>query len=117
MHTVTAGQSLSIIGNIYGVDWRDIARVNGISPPYYLTVARRLAIPGISCNVSASGSLTDSLTEWTPPSASGDSRALILAATNNAPQSMPYVLLDNRGNLLTNAGPPAALNHWMILKP
>ncbi|NLC06720.1 MAG: hypothetical protein GX755_01945, partial [Syntrophomonadaceae bacterium] len=82
------------------VDWRDIARVNEIGPPYFLTIGRRLAIPGISCEITASGSLTDSFSDWSLPAAAGDNRALILATTENAPDAMPYVLLDNAGNIV-----------------
>lgn len=44
-HTVRAGESLYTIGNMYGVKWEEIARVNGITSPYTIYVGQVLNIP------------------------------------------------------------------------
>ena len=45
VHVVAPGETLSAIGAAYGVDYRDLARANGISDPNRVVVGRRLAIP------------------------------------------------------------------------
>lgn len=44
-HTVQWGQSLSIIGSIYGISWQTIANANGISYPYKVYAGQSLCIP------------------------------------------------------------------------
>ena len=51
VHTVTPGQTLYSIGELYGFDWRDIARVNQINPPYTIRPGQKLAIPGVTCDI------------------------------------------------------------------
>jgi lipoprotein NlpD len=47
-HTVQPGQTLYRIGQTYGVDDDDLARINGIKDPSQLKVGKRLFIPGAS---------------------------------------------------------------------
>lgn len=48
-HTVQSGETLSIIGKIYGVDYKDIATWNQLAPPYTI-------YPGQSLRIYPSGS-------------------------------------------------------------
>lgn len=45
-HTVQPGQTIYRIGQTYGVDADDVARLNGIADPTQLKVGQRLFIPG-----------------------------------------------------------------------
>lgn len=45
-HTVQRGETLSIIAQRYGRDWRDVARWNNISTPYTLNIGQQLLIAG-----------------------------------------------------------------------
>ncbi len=60
-YTVQTGDSLSAIGAKLGLDWREIAALNGISSPYIIYTGQVLKLPG-----SSSGSGTPN------PSPSGD---------------------------------------------
>jgi LysM repeat protein len=44
-HTVKRGESLSIIGSYYGVNWKSIANANGIKSPYTIYTGQKLCIP------------------------------------------------------------------------
>lgn len=48
VHVVQEGESLSIIGQQYGVSWLSLAAWNGIEPPGTIYVGQRLRIPEIS---------------------------------------------------------------------
>jgi len=48
VHVVREGESLSIIGQQYGVSWLSLAAWNGIEPPGTIYVGQRLRIPEIS---------------------------------------------------------------------
>lgn len=45
-YTVVAGDTLSEIGARLGVDWHDIAHLNGINPPYTIYPNQVLTLPG-----------------------------------------------------------------------
>lgn len=45
-YTVRPGDCLSKIGSQLGVNWRDIANINGITSPYVIYVGQNLIIPG-----------------------------------------------------------------------
>ncbi len=45
VHTVRKGESLSAIGQQYGVSWLDLAKLNAIDPPGTIFVGQRLRIP------------------------------------------------------------------------
>lgn len=45
-YTVQSGDCLSKIGSKLGVNWRDIASLNGITSPYVIYVGQSLIIPG-----------------------------------------------------------------------
>jgi LysM repeat protein len=48
VHTVQAGESLSYIGELYGIPWQTIAEVNGILPPDYVIIpGQELIIPSV----------------------------------------------------------------------
>jgi len=44
-HTVLAGETLTYIGYLYTVDWRDIAEANNIGEPYVIAAGQVLCIP------------------------------------------------------------------------
>lgn len=48
VHVVQEGESLSIVGQKYGVSWLVLAARNGIEPPGTIHVGQRLRIPEIS---------------------------------------------------------------------
>ncbi len=45
IHTVAPGESLYTIGEEYNVDWREIAELSNLSPPYNLHSGQKLIIP------------------------------------------------------------------------
>ena len=46
VHTVKKGEYLIKIGEQYGVDWREIAKVNGVEgPEYIIEIGQKLVIP------------------------------------------------------------------------
>jgi len=45
LHIVAVSESLYTIGEKYNLDWREIAEVNNLSPPYNLRVGQKLIIP------------------------------------------------------------------------
>jgi LysM repeat protein len=97
VHTVTRGQTLYSIGELYGFDWRDIARVNRISAPYTIYVGQKLAIPGVTCDLdeAVSPPEIDAV-----PKHKDKKRALVLTTTGKAPGANAYVLLDCRGHVV-----------------
>lgn len=46
IYTVQAGDTLSGIGARYGVDWRELAKLNGIENPNLIRVGQKIEIPG-----------------------------------------------------------------------
>lgn len=46
VHVVGRGENLYRIGKAYGVDYRDLARLNGIADPARIEVGQRIVIPG-----------------------------------------------------------------------
>ena len=57
-YTVKSGDTLSGIGAKLGVNWRDIASLNGISSPYTIYVGQKLKISGSSKKPSTSNTRT-----------------------------------------------------------
>lgn len=57
-YTVKSGDTLSGIGAKLGVNWRDIASLNGISSPYTIYVGQKLKISGSSKKPSTSSTRT-----------------------------------------------------------
>lgn len=57
-YTVKSGDTLSGIGAKLGVNWRDIASLNGISSPYTIYVGQKLKISGSSKKPSSSSTRT-----------------------------------------------------------
>ena len=45
-HRVGRGENLYRIGKAYGVDYRELARVNGIRPPYSISAGSDVFVPG-----------------------------------------------------------------------
>lgn len=45
-HRVGRGENLYRIGKAYGVDYRELARVNGIRPPYRISTGSDVFVPG-----------------------------------------------------------------------
>ena len=57
VHVVQKGEFISQIAQSYGLEWEELAKINGIKPPYALRIGQRLRLtPG--ANVSASASST-----------------------------------------------------------
>lgn len=44
-HVVQPGESLSTIGELYGIPWQSIAEANGITEPFIIQVGQELIIP------------------------------------------------------------------------
>ena len=44
IHTVGVGDTLIRLGRRYGVDWHEIANLNGIKPPYIIRIGQKLRI-------------------------------------------------------------------------
>lgn len=55
-YNVVRGDSLSVIGQKLGVNWKDIASLNGLGSPYTIYVGQILKVPGGSSNTQASTS-------------------------------------------------------------
>lgn len=49
-HTVRSGESLSIIGSYYGINWKSIAEANGLTYPYKIYTGQKLCIPSYGYN-------------------------------------------------------------------
>ncbi len=45
-YTVQAGDTLSYVADLYGVDWQKIASANNLQPPYVIATGTVLCIPG-----------------------------------------------------------------------
>jgi LysM repeat protein len=54
-HVVQTGESLSTIGELYGVPWLQIAEANGIPEPYVIQVGQELVIPIPAAPTSEAG--------------------------------------------------------------
>lgn len=52
VHTVTVGESLSVIAKRYNVSMRTLMASNGISNPDYVYVGQRLVIPGLAATAN-----------------------------------------------------------------
>lgn len=76
-YTVKSGDCLSKIGAKFGVNWRDIANVNGINSPYIIYVGQVLKIPGGQANSSVAPANNDNSTTYTVKS--GDTLSGIAA--------------------------------------
>jgi len=45
-YTVESGDTITYVGNLYQIDWTEIAEANNLSAPYALAVGQVLCIPG-----------------------------------------------------------------------
>lgn len=61
-YTVKSGDCLSVIGSKLGVNWQDIASINGINSPYIIYVGQVLNIPGGNNQITTSSSNTTTYT-------------------------------------------------------
>lgn len=52
-HVVERGDTLHAIALAYGYDYREIADLNGIAPPYLIRVGQELKLPGAGASVQA----------------------------------------------------------------
>lgn len=78
-YTVKAGDTLYSIALDFGMDWRELARMNNISDPTKLSIGQRLRVTGTPGQVAAapapSGSITeDSGVEVTPITPAGGAK-------------------------------------------
>lgn len=71
-YVVKSGDCLSTIGSKLGVNWKDIASINGINSPYIIYVGQVLNIPGESNQSTTSSSNTSSNQSTTYTVKSGD---------------------------------------------
>jgi len=55
-HTVKQGETLIYIGNLYGVDWLEVAKENKLQPPYTVVAGQVLCIPSGTKPASTPGS-------------------------------------------------------------
>lgn len=76
-YTVKSGDCLSTIGSKLGVNWRDIANINGISSPYIIYVGQVLKVPGGNVNTNSAPSNNSNSTTYTVKS--GDTLSGIAA--------------------------------------
>ena len=54
VHVVQKGEFISLIAQNYGLEWEELARINGIKPPYTLHIGQRLRLTsGASLSASA----------------------------------------------------------------
>lgn len=78
-YTVKAGDTLYSIALDFGMDWRELARINNISDPTKLSIGQRLRVTGSPGQVAASQSGTvteDSGVEITPITPSGGAKPI-----------------------------------------
>lgn len=59
-YTVRSGDTLSAIAARYGMNYRDIAALNEIAPPYVITVGQSLRIKGVAQRNSSQVAIVDS---------------------------------------------------------
>ena len=76
-YTVKSGDCLSTIGSKLGVNWRDIANINGISSPYIIYVGQVLKVAGGNVNTNSAPSNNSNSTTYTVKS--GDTLSGIAA--------------------------------------
>lgn len=93
-HTVEPGQTLYRISRTYGVDEKQLARLNGIDDPSHLRVGQRIFVPGVSKVKSVPATVT---TQPRQP-----------AATAASPQPRPPAV---------SSPPPAATRPAPTLSP
>lgn len=56
VHVVQKGEFISQIAELYDLDWQELARINGLKPPYTLHVGQRLRLVSTARGGSASSS-------------------------------------------------------------
>ena len=76
-YTVKNGDCLSTIGSKLGINWKDIANINGISSPYIIYVGQILKVPGKEVNSNPAPSNNNEGTTYTVKS--GDTLSGIAA--------------------------------------
>ncbi len=76
-YTVKNGDCLSTIGSKLGINWKDIANINGISSPYIIYVGQILKVPGKEVNSDPAPSNNNDSTTYTVKS--GDTLSGIAA--------------------------------------
>jgi LysM repeat protein len=54
-HTVAQGETLMYIGNLYTVDYLEIAKANNLQPPYVVTAGQILCIPSGTAPANGAG--------------------------------------------------------------
>ena len=102
-HTVVAGDTITYIGQLYQVDWQEIAKANNISAPYTLAVGQILCIPSGTEPPNTTGGKKDGKvpTLDVVPSLGH----IFVAVENFAPKTPYYVrLYANRVNLSYRIG-------------
>lgn len=54
VHVVQKGEFISQIAELYDLDWQELARLNGLKPPYVLRVGQRLRLSSTASTQAAS---------------------------------------------------------------
>jgi peptidoglycan DL-endopeptidase LytF len=88
-HTVQRGETLSIIAQRYGRDWRDVARWNNLSTPYTLNVGQQLLIAGATTSPVYQPRTIASSPIYTSPAASSNFSTSVPAAGTGQYQVQP----------------------------
>ena len=79
LYTVRVGDSLFLIAQAWGLDWRDLARANGLYWPYRIYVGQELIIP-----VSRPESFTPPVLTPSVPTGTASPTAMSVAPTSTA---------------------------------
>lgn len=97
-HTVVAGDTITYIGQLYLVDWLEIAKANNLSAPYALQVGQVLCIP-YGTEPEATKTTKDGKTPTLDVVASFDH--IFIAVENFAAKTPYYVRMHARSTSLT----------------
>jgi lipoprotein NlpD len=59
VHVVQKGEFISQIAQDYGLEWEDLAKINGLKPPYALRIGQRLRLTPGTVNASSASNRGD----------------------------------------------------------
>lgn len=91
-HVVERGDTLHAIALSYGHDYREIAELNGIVPPYVIRIGQELRLPGGSAPTTASAAPGGAVTAPLKPSGSIEGRPITTTAAQNVIKTQPKAL-------------------------
>jgi len=67
IHVVQKGEFISQIAQDYGLEWEDLAKINGLKPPYALRIGQRLRLTPNAVNLSGTSSRGEDRVDDTDP--------------------------------------------------